>query len=86
MENKQTERVADANKTMSSIEWLGLELSKIGFFPSGIPDKIYEQAKEKHKQETMDAYWDGGQDIPLTQDRCEQYYNETFNPQNNDKV
>ena len=30
------------------------------------------------KQQITNAYWDGGQDIPLTENRCEQYYNETF--------
>ena len=39
---------------------------------------IIEQAKEMEKQQIVDAYWDGGQDIPLTENRCEQYYNETF--------
>jgi hypothetical protein len=76
MENKQTERIADASKTMSSIDWLGLELSKIGFFPSGIPDKIYEQAKEKHKQETINAYKKGflSDDIKLADDYYKQNY------------
>ena len=33
---------------------------------------------EKEKQQIKDAYWDGGQDIPLTEERCEEYYKETF--------
>ena len=37
-----------------------------------------EQAKKLEKQQIIDAYWDGGQDIPLTENRCEQYYNETY--------
>jgi vacuolar-type H+-ATPase subunit H len=37
-----------------------------------------EQAKEMEKEQIEDAYWDGGQDIPLTEERCKQYYNETF--------
>jgi hypothetical protein len=91
MENNQTERIPDGGKTMSSIDWLGLELSKIGFFPSGIPDKIYEQAKEKHKQEIEKAYnkgWHEGwlDDIRKKPKSSEQYYNETFNPQSNGKV
>jgi len=34
---------------------------------------------EKDKGQIENAYWDGGQDIPLTEKRCEQYYNKTFN-------
>ena len=30
------------------------------------------------KEQIENAYWDGGQDIPLTQKGCEQYYNETY--------
>jgi hypothetical protein len=37
--------------------------------------KNYLQAE---KQQIENAYWDGGQDIPLTEKRCEQYYNETY--------
>lgn len=37
-----------------------------------------KQALEIEKQHIENAYWDGGQDIPLTEKRCEQYYNETF--------
>ena len=38
----------------------------------------YEQAKEIEKQQIMDAYWDGGQDIPTSYKTCKWYYNETF--------
>ena len=38
----------------------------------------YVQAKEMEKQQIMDAYWDGGQDIPISPKTCKWYYNETF--------
>jgi hypothetical protein len=41
--------------------------------------KLIEQAKQMEKEQIMDAYWDGGQDIPLTTKTCEQYYNKTYN-------
>ena len=41
--------------------------------------EIREQAKEMEKQHIENAYWNGGQDIPSTEKRCEEYYNETFN-------
>jgi hypothetical protein len=40
--------------------------------------EIIEQAKEMEKEQIENAYWDGGQDIPLSEQRCKQYYNETF--------
>jgi hypothetical protein len=33
------------------------------------------------KQQIENAYWDGGQDIPSTEKRCEEYYNEVFKQQ-----
>jgi HEPN domain-containing protein len=45
---------------------------------STIQFDLLEQAKEMEKEQIMDAYWDGGQDVPIHGIRCEQYYNETF--------
>jgi DNA-binding transcriptional regulator YhcF (GntR family) len=39
---------------------------------------IKRLCKEMHKQEIENAYWDGGQDIPMSEKSCEQYYQETF--------
>jgi hypothetical protein len=33
---------------------------------------------QKEKEQIKDTYWDGGQDIPLTQSKCEQYYQENY--------
>lgn len=65
---------------MTAIEYLVSELFKP--IDSTEPENVTEivtKAKEMEKQQIIDAYWDGGQDIPLTSERCEQYYNETFN-------
>ena len=35
-------------------------------------------AKQKEKEQIEDAYWDGGQDVPVNGKRCEQYYNEKY--------
>ena len=37
-----------------------------------------ESMLEKEKEVIMDAYWDGGLDIPTHISRCKEYYNETF--------
>ena len=34
---------------------------------------------EKEKEVIMEAYWEGGQDVPVAVYRCEDYYNKTFN-------
>lgn len=34
---------------------------------------------ELEQEQIMDAYWDGGQDIPCYNANCEIYYNEKFN-------
>ena len=38
---------------------------------------------EKEKDVIENAYWDGGQEVPTVVSRCEDYYNKTFN--NNDQ-
>ena len=40
---------------------------------------LFHQAKEMEKEQIMDAYWDGGQDVPTHPRAAEQYYNKTFN-------
>jgi hypothetical protein len=56
----------------TAIEWLH-EIAK-----QREPDKFdWQQAKEMHKQETLDA-WEDGHDSFSTRN-AEQYYNETFN-------
>lgn len=71
MEQKQT-----------AIEWLVKTINyQIDYIPIKHWDSIrdiIQEAKEMEKEQIQDAYWDGGQDIPLTEERCEQYYNETY--------
>lgn len=96
MENNQTERIADVGKTMSSIDWLEDEmkylLEKYRYFEVSeeefvtIQNQLFNDAKEKHKQEIMDAV-DYGillyVNDPIT---SEDYYNETFKNQEDGKV
>lgn len=62
----------------SAVEWFAERISHGGLVSKKQFDELLEQAKEMEKQQITNAYWDGGQDIPLTENRCEQYYNETF--------
>jgi hypothetical protein len=73
-----------SNKNQTAVEYLTKEFSEIlgKVTTTPLQDLLLVDAitiaKEKEKQQIIDAYWDGGQDIPLTENRCEQYYNETF--------
>ena len=59
-------------------------LDKTGFYDAGeleVMAKIKEHATkllEKEKEIIMDAYWDGGEDQPITEYSCEQYFTKTF--------
>jgi len=61
----------------TAVEWLFSQLpeeytsTRNGF-------DVYQIAKEMEKEQIMDAYWDGGQDVPLTEKTCEIYYNNNF--------
>jgi hypothetical protein len=77
------------NKKQSSIEWLAEKIEGEKTLIARIVglkeyNKIIQQAKLKHKQEIIDAV-DYGillyVNDPIT---SEDYYQETFNPQNND--
>jgi hypothetical protein len=60
----------------TAIQWLEEEIGKnnMGSFLK----QLIQQAKDMEKEQIENAYWDGGQDIPLSEQRCKQYYNETF--------
>ena len=74
------------NKKQSSIEFIGQELfqHKIAFEYENVIFDILKQAEEVQKQEIIDAWINGAS--MLGAKNAEQYYNLTFNPQNNDKV
>ena len=58
----------------TAVKWL-IDVLRTEFI--GLYNDIIEQAKEMEKQQIIDAYYDGKNDIPTTTE--EQYYNETFN-------
>jgi hypothetical protein len=39
---------------------------------------VFQQAKEIEKEQIKDAYWDGGQDVPLHINTCEEWYKQTY--------
>jgi hypothetical protein len=71
---------------MTAIEWLVHEIIRNNF---NVGEKMFEQAKEMEKQQTVDAYshgWHDGQDVIIAQVKHidkggevagNEYYNET---------
>ncbi len=71
------------NKKQSSIEWFVEELIKAEYIDrdSTIMNYVVKLAKERHKQEIIDAYNEGfgeGWGNIIT-NKEEEYYNQTFN-------
>jgi hypothetical protein len=60
----------------TAVEWLREQFHKV---PQSQFGNLFEQAKQMEKEQIMEAYWDGGQDIAWTNKICEQYYNKTYN-------
>ena len=68
----------------TAIEWLVEQLAKkhnefqaLTFYYDHKEE--IEQAKAMEKEQIENAYWDGGQDVPTNGDRCQEYYNQTYN-------
>jgi hypothetical protein len=62
-------------KKQTAVNWL------IDFFEDYfalVPVDVIEQAKAMEKEQIVNAYWDGGEDMPMISKQCEQYYNEKF--------
>jgi hypothetical protein len=66
----------------SSIEWLITELSRQTRLYT--KQEIIDQAKEMHKKEVIDAY-NENENYMCDGTEAEQYYNETFKTESNEK-
>jgi hypothetical protein len=47
-----------------------------------IPIEVIDMCESQlnvEKEQIENAYWDGGQDVPTNGDRCQEYYNQTYN-------
>ena len=67
----------------TAVEWLVIKLP-LGV-KGAILDKI-EQAKEMEKEQIIDAYYQGDADSHNIHVDADEYYNETFKSQEDDKV
>jgi hypothetical protein len=68
-----------ANK-QTAIQWFNQQIvdKQNGNGDSRSWDQIFEQAMQMEREQIMDSYWEGGQDVPTISKRCEQYYNQTY--------
>jgi DNA polymerase III psi subunit len=68
-----------SNETkQTAVEWLEEIVNKNGLQMSDYLKFTFEQAKEMEKEQMIDAYWDGGQDVPLHINTCEEWYKRTY--------
>ena len=66
-------------KKQTSVQWLQEAMQrKLNYELSLSFLELFEQAKAMEKEQIINAYWDGGEDIPMISKQCEQYYNEKF--------
>lgn len=67
-----------SNKKQSSVEWLDRWFRDNPEATHKEGNKALEQAKAMHKEEIMDAWYNGFEEIRPYVDNSEQYYKETF--------
>jgi hypothetical protein len=44
-------------------------------------NETFNKFLEKEKEQIMNAYWEGGQDVPTHNSTVEEYYNQTYKPE-----
>ena len=66
-------------KKQTSVKWLQEAMQrKLNYELSPSFIELFEQAKAMEKEQIINAYWDGAEDMPMISKQCEQYYNEKF--------
>lgn len=75
--NKQILKNMKNQKKQTAVEWIedSIQLDMTIMEVLG----LIRQAKEMEKEQIMDVYWDGGQDVPTHQNTVEEYFEKTFN-------
>jgi hypothetical protein len=62
----------------TAVEWLVDQLEKHYVLQDIKNTTAFLQSKEMEKEQIESAYWEGGQDVPMSGKQCELYYNETY--------
>lgn len=72
------------SKQQTAVDWLWdklLEETETGELRYHLKHdvvKVFEEALAMEREQIENAYWDGGQDVPINPDRCKQYFNDTY--------
>ena len=88
MSNYKQDHIVEANKKVSSVEWLESEITKRGPLENNPPQwlkDLYSQAKAMHKEEIIEHHtWllSGIMSETFAKKDAEKYYNETFGGNN----
>jgi hypothetical protein len=82
-----------STKQETALDWF---IEKIGYQKNGewyigIREDVniqhwVDQVRQMEKEQIEDAYWTGGQDPDSTEERCQQYYNETYGTDDNTRI
>jgi hypothetical protein len=68
-------------KKQTAMQWLIEKIEDESVTPDQIEEEwliIREQALQMEREQIEEAYWDGGQDIPMSEQSCKEYYKKTF--------
>jgi hypothetical protein len=70
------------NKQQTAITFLIEQIDKLeeedGYLDI---DKFFwlkQDALQMEREQIENAYWDGGQDVPINENRCAEYYEQTY--------
>lgn len=62
----------------TAVDWLKSNLPSLFIDDSGHYQELFKHALQMEREQIENAYWDGGQDVPINPDRCKQYFNDTY--------
>ena len=68
-------------KKQTAMQWLIEKIEDESVTPDQIEEEwliIREKALQMEREQIEEAYWDGGQDIPMSEQSCKEYYKKTF--------
>lgn len=65
------------DKKQTAVEWLIESLPQIDWEHPHY-GQLVQHAKQIEKEQILDAYYRGGEDTPLTDKECEEYYHKTY--------
>ena len=69
-----------ANKQVTAVEWAFEQISNIDWKYLSDSDRndLFNQAIQMEREQIETAYWEGGQDVPINENRCAEYYEQTY--------